>query len=334
MKKKICYYDKDVKKISFFKKKKEIIGILGYGIQGRAQALNLRDSGHKVLISNQNDQYKKKAIEDGFEVINFKNISNLVDVLFVLIPDADQKKILEENIIPNLKRKQLLIFAHGYNLYYKTMKLPKFVDIAMLAPRFPGEPIRNKFLEGNGVSAFIDTYQDYSKKCMERTLMLAFGLGFTRSGVLKTTVKEETEADLFIEHFMAPLFYKSVEESVKFLRKQGLSSYISVMELYFSGELGSVRTMMSKKGMYKTLFENASPTCKFGVSHYMKEIFTNDLKKKMKKIFKEIRNKTFLKLLDEEQKNNYESTNKFFLERHKNLISQTEQKLNKLIVKK
>ena len=334
MKKKFCYYDSDIKKLPLFKRKKEAIGILGYGIQGRAQALNLRDSGYNVLISNKNEQYKKKAIKEGFKVVDFKKIVNLVDVLIILIPDADQKKVLEDNVIPNLKKNQLLIFAHGYNLYYKTTKFPKFIDIAMLAPRFPGRPIREKFLEGNGVSAFLDPYQDNTKKCLERSLIIAFALGFTRSGVLRTKVSDETEADLFIEHFMAPLFYKSVEESVNFLKKQGLSEYVSVMELYFSGELGSVRTMMSKKGLYKTLYENASPTCKFGVSHYMKEIFTNDLKKKMKKIFMEIRNKKFLKLLEKEQSNNYKFTNNFFLKKNKNFISKTEHKLNKLILKK
>jgi ketol-acid reductoisomerase len=335
LKKKICYYDADVKKLPLFRKKqKEVIGILGYGIQGRAQALNLRDSGYNVFISNKNDHYKIKAIDEGFKVVNFKKIVDLVDVLIILIPDADQKAVLDENIISNLKKNQLLIFAHGYNLYYKTIKFPKFVDIAMLAPRFPGKPIRERFLEGSGVSAFIDSYQDNTKKCLERTLIIALALGFTRSGVLRAKVSDETEADLFIEHFMAPLFYKSVEESVNFLKKQGLSEYISVMELYFSGELGSVRTMMSKRGLYKTLYENASPTCKFGVSHYMKEIFTNDLKKKMKKIFMEIRNKKFLKLLEKEQKNNYKYTNNFFAKRSKNSISKIEKKLNKLIIKK
>lgn len=333
-KKKICYYDSDVKKLPLFKRKKEVIGILGYGIQGRAQALNLRDSGYKVFISNKNDHYKKKAIRDGFKVFNFKKIVDFVSTLIILIPDADQKAVLEENVISRLKNNQLLIFAHGYNLYYKTIKFPNFVDIAMLAPRFPGKPIRQRFLEGGGVSAFIDPYQDNTKKCLERTLIIASALGFTKSGVLRAKVSDETEADLFIEHFMAPLFYKSVEESVKFLKKKGLSEYVSVMELYFSGELGSVRTMMSKTGLYKTLYENASPTCKFGVSHYMKEIFTSDLKKKMEKIFMEIRNKRFLKLLENEKKNNYKYTNDFFCERNKNYISKTEKKLNKLILKK
>ena len=333
MKNKICYYDKDIKKFDLLKKKKEVIGILGYGIQGRAQALNLRDSGYKVYISNKNDHYKKRAKRDGFKVVDFKKIAKITDILIVLIPDADQKKVLEENIISSLRKNQLLIFAHGYALYYKTIKLPKFIDVAMLAPRFPGNPIRGKYLEGSGVSAFIDSYQDSSKKCLERSLIVASGLGYTKSGVLRTKVKDETEADLFIEHFMAPLFYKSVEESIKFLKKQGLSEYVTVMELYFSGELGSVRSMMSKKGLYETLYENASPTCKFGVSHYMQEIFTPDLKRKMKKIFMEIRNKKFFQLLEKERKRNYKFTKNFFLQKNKNIISKTEKKLNKLILK-
>ena len=256
------------------------ITIIGYGIQGRAQALNLRDSGHDIVIANREDAYLETAIRDGFEVLPLVESLTRAEVVFLLIPDAVQDEILVKQIFPNLNGHTTLVFAHGYWLTYEAEELPQKINILMIAPRFPGEQVRKTYIDGGGVPAYVDIVQDYSGKSNKVLDLLCTGLGYSAGGVIHLSYKQETEIDLFIEQFMAPTFFASAEAAYEVLVGKGYPKEAVCLELYFSGELGAVRTMMGQDGLYNGFQNNASPTCQYGVASSRKLLWGEDMKEK------------------------------------------------------
>jgi len=305
-------------------KKKFQIGIIGYGIQGRAHALNLRDSGHNVSVFNINDNYIKDIKKDKFKVTKINDLLAHSEIIFFLIPDAVQENFYNKYLLKNLKEGQTLVFAHGFSLHYKTIKISKKINILLLAPRNPGKIVRDKYLKDSGSIAFYDIYQDYTKTAEKIVLTLAKDLGFIKGGLLKVSIEDETKIDLFIEQFMAPLFYRSVYESLTFLSSKGLNSLAASLELYLSGETGSVRLMQSKYGLYNALIKNASPTCQFGIASSYSSIFPRGLKNKMKKVFSDIENNKFVKKLEKDRSKNFFETKHFFKKLKKNIVSKNE----------
>jgi ketol-acid reductoisomerase len=309
----------------------QTIGVVGYGIQGRAQALNLRDSGVNVLISNRDDSYRTNAIDDGFSVVNLDKIAEESDVLMLLIPDSTHMGFIQDHFLSSYKADSLLIFAHGYSLRFEQLNLPDNIDIAMIAPRYPGQQIRDYYLQGSGVPAFVDIVKDVTRTGLPKTLALCKAIGFSKGGMLSVSYKEEAEIDLFIEQFMAPLFYSAVENSIEMLTKRGYSKLVACLELYFSGELGAVRTMMAKSGMYTAFKNNASPTCQFGVASRVEDVFIPELKEIMEKTLDRITSGQFANELEREEKEGYPVVKKFFDRRKKNLITESEGELMKII---
>ena len=323
------FYDNDAS-LEVLKGKK--VGIIGYGIQGRAQALNLRDSGVDVTIGNRKDSYNKTAIEDGFIVKSIEEVANESSIILFLIPDQAQKEIYEKFIDHNLNEKDMLIFAHGYSIHFKKIIPPKNVDICLMAPRMPGDPIREYFLNGSGVPAFVDVYNNFSMKAWELLLALAKGIGATRSGALHISFQEETETDLFIEQFLLPIIIKSIRLSFDRLSEKGFSPEALLMELYGSGEIGELILKAAKIGIYKVWEENASPTCQFGIYNSLDKVLDS---KKTNKIIDDtidkIRDGSFVKELTIEAENNYKNLIDYNLKNKKSELSKTQDKLNKLI---
>ena len=309
----------------------QTVGVVGYGIQGRAQALNLRDSGVNVVISNRDDSYRTNAINDGFSVVNLDKIAEKSDVLMLLIPDSTHLGFIQKHFLQSYKTESLLIFAHGYSLRFEQLNLPDNIDIAMIAPRYPGQQIRDYYLQGSGVPAFVDIVKDVTSTGLPKTLALCKAIGFSKGGMLSVSYKEEAEIDLFIEQFMAPLFYSAVENSIEMLTKRGYSKLVACLELYFSGELGAVRTMMAKSGMYTAFKNNASPTCQFGVASRVEDVFIPELKEIMEKTLDRITSGQFAKELEREEKEGYPVVKKFFDRRKNNLITESEGELMKII---
>jgi ketol-acid reductoisomerase len=303
------------------------IGVIGYGIQGRAQALNLRDSGCSVIIGNNEDKYKTQAQKDGFIVKDILSVIKESDIIFLLIPDESHKKIFNEFITPFAKKDQLFIVAHGYSLKYKKYSYPSYINIGMLAPRAPGEPIRTSYLNGEGVPCFVDVVHDYTKNTLDILLALGKAIGFSRSGMLPISYEEETELDLFIEHFIGPLFIGAVEKSLQLLIDKGYSPLASSLELYTSGERGFMWSVYARDGLYKALHNNASPTCKFGISSYMDETITPEIKNQMEKVISAIKDGSFATKLDVEEKNNYPQVTEFFNSKQKALITNIEKEI-------
>jgi ketol-acid reductoisomerase len=191
------FYEKDGN-IDALKGKK--IAIIGYGSQGHAHALNLRDSGLDVVVGlPESSKSRAKAAAAGLTVLTPSEAAKVADVIMILVPDHLQSDVYEADIAPNLKAGKTLMFAHGFSIHFKAIVPPADIDVSMIAPKAPGHRVREVFTEGSGVPALVAIYQDASGKALENALAYATGLGCMRAGVIETSFREETESDLFGE---------------------------------------------------------------------------------------------------------------------------------------
>jgi ketol-acid reductoisomerase len=176
------------------------IAVLGFGSQGHAHAMNLQDSGHDVVVGlREGSSSIEKAREAGLTVTTTAEAAAEADVIMVLLPDTAQAKAYREDIAPNLKAGDMLMFAHGFNIHFETIDPPKDVDVTMIAPKGPGHLVRRTYEQGIGTPALVAVHQDATGKARERALAYAAGIGAARAGVIETSFKEETETDLFGE---------------------------------------------------------------------------------------------------------------------------------------
>ena len=191
------YYDRDAD-VNLIKSKK--VAIVGYGSQGHAHALNLRDSGLDVVVGlPAASKSRAKAAAAGLTVLTPSEAAKVADVIMILVPDHLQSDVYEADIAPNLKAGKTLMFAHGFSIHFKAIVPPADIDVSMIAPKAPGHRVREVFTEGSGVPALVAIYQDASGKALENALAYATGLGCMRAGVIETSFREETESDLFGE---------------------------------------------------------------------------------------------------------------------------------------
>ena len=191
------YYDKDAD-LSLLQGK--TIAVIGYGSQGHAHALNAHDSGCNVIIGlHEGSKSRAKAEADGLKVMSVADATKAADIVMILIPDTMQAQVYADSIGPNLKPGSMLMFAHGFNIHYKTIQPPTSVDVTMVAPKAPGHRVREVFKEGAGTPMLIAVEQDATGQAHALALAYAKAIGGTRAGVIETTFKEETETDLFGE---------------------------------------------------------------------------------------------------------------------------------------
>lgn len=281
------------------------VGVIGYGIQGRAHALNLRDAGLRVLVGNRSDRYAEAVSRDGFTLRRIAEVAEQSDILLLLIPDQAQADVYDHEIAPHLRQGGLLIFAHGYALRYGTVHPRADLDVAMLAPRMPGEQVRGRFLNGGGVPAFADVAQDATGRAWARVLAVAKAMGFTRVGVLAVPYAVEAELDLFTEQFLVAALVTHVHVAFQVLTKElGLPPVPTLLELYASGELAEVLAMAAQTGIGRVFQQNASPTCQYGIAERFAD-GDGALSEQAREIMREIRDGTFTQRLDAEGRDNY-----------------------------
>ncbi len=304
------YYDRDAN-LKYLKDK--TIGVIGYGIQGRAQALNLRDSGLKVMIANRRDEYTRQAKKDGFRIHDIIELAARSDIILLLIPDQAHAKVYDRFIHNNIRAGSMLSVAHGYSLRFKTFKVKPGIDICMLAPRMPGKQIREFYLAGGGVPAFVDVVRDSSGLALKRILAVSKAAGFTKAGVLRVDYRVETDLDLITEQFLVAGIVKLIHSGFDVLTKDfGYPAVPTLMELYASGELSEVLKMASKLGIGRVFQKNASPTCQFGIASTFDRILGPKIEKTAKSIIKEIKNGSFSKRLDKEGDAGYPQVKKLW----------------------
>jgi len=199
----------------------ETVAILGFGNQGGAQAMNLRDSGVPVVVGNREDEYRDAADRAGFEVLSIAEASARADILFLLTPDEVMPEVYEQDVAPHLRAGQLLNFAHGYNIGFGLIEPPPDIDVTFIAPRMIGAGVRDTYLEGSGFASFVGVHQDATGRAQARMLALARALGSTRSGCLPMSMKQEATLDLFTEQAFGPAFGRVVGAAFGSLMEAG-----------------------------------------------------------------------------------------------------------------
>ena len=283
------YYDKDAD-FNLLKGKK--IAIIGYGSQGHAHALNLKNSGADVCVGLYKGSKSWKIAEDaGFEVFEVKDAAAKADFIMILLPDEKQPAIYRESIEPNLKEGKSLIFAHGFNIHYGQINPPANIDVFMVAPKGPGHTVRSQYTEGRGVPCLIAIHQDYTGKAKDFSLAYAKGIGGSRAGVLETTFKEETETDLFGEQ---AVLCGGVSELIKAGFKTLVDAGYQPESAYFEcmHEMKLIVDLMNEGGLSYMRY-SISDTAEYGDYVSGKRVITEESVKGMKTILNEIQDGTF-----------------------------------------
>jgi len=285
------YTDKDA---SLEELKGKTIAVIGYGIQGRAQALNLRDSGLKVIIGlRRGGKSWELATSEGFEVYEISEAVKRADVVMVLIPDMEQPKVWETQIGPFLKEGAVVDFAHGFNIHYGLIKPPKYVDVVMVAPKAPGKAVREEFLAGRGVPALVAVYQDYSGSALKRALAIAKGIGATRAGVIETTFAEETETDLIGEQIvLVGGLMELIKKGFEVLVEMGYQPEVAYFEVLNEAKL--IMDLIWRNGIYGML-TGVSDTAKYGGLTVGPKVIDEEVKAKMKNAALRVKSGEFAK---------------------------------------
>jgi ketol-acid reductoisomerase len=285
------YYDKDAN-LDLIKNK--TIAIVGYGIQGRGQALNLRDSGLKVIVSElEGTENFKKAKEDGFEPVDVKTAAKAADIIQVLTQDHVQAEVYKKDIKKNLKPGKSLVFSHGFNIHFGQIKPPADIDVFMIAPKGPGALVRSQYVEGKGVPCLVAIQQDATGNALKTALAYAKGIGGTRAGVIETTFKEETETDLFGEQaVLCGGTSELIKASFDTLVEAGYQPEIAYFECLH--ELKLITDLIYSTGI-QGMRKRVSDTAEYGDFSRGKRIVTDKTRKVMKKMLNEIQTGKFAK---------------------------------------
>ena len=275
------------------------VAIIGYGSQGHAHALNLKDSGIKVVVGlYEGSRSASKATSDGLEVLSVSEASERADWIMILLPDEFQKDVYVKEIAPHLKAGKILSFAHGFNIRFELIKPPEFVDVVMIAPKGPGHTVRWEYQNGQGVPALFAVEQDYSGNARSLAMSYAKGIGGTRAGILETNFKEETETDLFGEQaVLCGGLSELVKSGFETLVEAGYQPELAYFECLHEVKL--IVDLMVKGGLSQ-MRDSISNTAEYGDYVSGKRLINSDTKKEMQKILKDIQDGTFAKNFVEE----------------------------------
>ena len=290
------YYDCDCKCELL---KNLTVAVIGYGSQGHAHAQNLRDSGVNVVVGlYENSKSAAVAKADGFEVLNTPDAVKKADWVMMLVNDEKMRSIYENGVKDNLRPGMTLSFAHGFNVHFKEIVPPDFVNVVMIAPKGPGHTVRSQFVEGKGVPCLVAVQQDASGNAMDLALAYAACLGAGRAGILETTFREETETDLFGEQAV-------LCGGVTALMQAGFETLV---EAGYKPESAYFECIHEMKLIVDLIYQSGFAGMRYSVSNTAEygdyvtgpKIITEDTKKAMKQILKDIQDGTFAKdfLLD------------------------------------
>jgi ketol-acid reductoisomerase len=229
------------------------VAIIGYGNQGRAQGMNMRDSGLSVIVGNIPDASFAQAQADGLEAMSIAEAAQRADVLCLFLPDEVQPGVYRESIAPHLRAGQALNFAHGYTIHYGLIQPPADVDVIMVAPRMIGVGVRERFLAGKGAPAFVAVQQDATGRAWAVALAIGRAIGATRAGLLASSFKEETELDHFAEQAVWPVITRLFRLAFEVLSERGYQPEVMIMDMYQSGEPSQIFQEAAAVGLFRQM---------------------------------------------------------------------------------
>jgi ketol-acid reductoisomerase len=277
------------------------VAIIGYGSQGHAHALNLKESGVNVVVGlYEGSKSWSEAESAGLNVATAFDAAAKADIIMILVPDELQPGVYEESVKPNLKEGKTLMFAHGYNIHFNQILPPSDIDIIMIAPKGPGHTVRSEYLEGKGVPCLIAVHQDASGKAEDVGLAYAAGIGGARAGVLRTTFREETETDLFGEQtVLCGGLTALMQAGYETLVEAGYEPESAYFECIHEVKL---IVDMIYQGGFDRMRYSVSNTAEYGDYEVGPRIITEETKKEMRKILAEIQDGSFAKSWNTENK--------------------------------
>jgi ketol-acid reductoisomerase len=306
------------------------VAVIGYGSQGHAHALNLKDSGVSVRVGLPlASRSRAKAQAAGLTVGDVAEVTKWADVVMVLIPDTSQGKVYREEIEPNLAAGDMLMFAHGFNIRFGTITARPDVDVSMVAPKSPGHRVRELFVEGAGTPALFAIHQDATGKARQLTLSYAKGIGVTRAGVIETTFAEETETDLFGEQVV-------LCGGVSALIKAGFETLV---EAGYQPEIAYFECLHELKLIVDLIYQGGLNYMRYSVSDTAENgdytggprIVTDATRQEMRKMLAEIRNGTYAKAWIAENEAGRPTFNKMREADRNHLVEQVGARLRKLM---
>lgn len=282
------YYEQDAD-LNVLKGK--TVGIIGYGNQGRNQALNLKDSGIKVLIGERAEKPIQQARADGFEVTDAREIATKSDIIQILTQDDLQANIYKTDIKANLKGGKALMFSHGFNIHFGQIIPPADVDVFMIAPKSPGHLVRSTYVEGKGVPALVAIHQNATGNALKIALAYGKAIGCTRAGILETTFKEETETDLFGEQVvLCGGLTELIRAGFETLVAAGYQPEVAYFECLHEVKL--IVDLIYEKGI-SGMRDGVSTTAKYGDITRGRRIITDNTRHEMQRILAEIQSGSF-----------------------------------------
>jgi len=282
------YYDKDAD-LKLLEGK--TVAVIGYGSQGHAHALNLKDSGVNVVVGEKDERAAKSAKDAGLEVFSASEASERGDIIVMLVPDQVQAVVYRSEIEANLSEGKALVFAHGFNIHYGQIEPPEYVDVFMVAPKGPGHLLRRMFSEGKGVPCLLAVHQDATGKAKDVGLAYAKGIGGTRAGVIETTFREETETDLFGEQVV---LCGGLTELIR-------AGFETLVEAGYQPEIAYFECLHEMKLIVDLIYEGGishmrwsiSDTAEYGDLTRGKRIINDQVRCEMRRILREIQDGSF-----------------------------------------
>lgn len=272
--------------------KSQKIAVIGYGIQGKAQANNLKDSGLNVVVGLRKEGNSWKIAEaDGQNVMEVRDAARIADIIHILIPDMEQADTYRNEISPYVTENKALCFSHGASIHWKWIEPPTNVDVIMVAPKGPGQRVRELFLEGFGTPSLVAVYKDYTGTALNRVLALAKGIGSTRPGVIETNFKEEVETDWFGEQVdLCGGAHSLIMKAFETLVEAGYQPEVAYFECLH--EMKLIVDLIQKYGL-TGMYNRVSETARFGGLTRGPRVIDESAKSKMKEVLSEIQSGQF-----------------------------------------
>lgn len=285
------YYDKDVSENLLEGKK---IAVLGFGSQGHAHSMSLKDSGHTVMVGlKKGSKSWKKAEDYGLKVTTVPEAVKASDIIMILIPDELQGDLYKNEVAPYLEKGKMLMFGHGFSIHYGQIVPPKDIDVSLLAPKSPGHIVRREFAEGRGVPGLVAVYQDATGICLQTSLCYGKGIGVTRAGVFETTFEEETETDLFGEQAVLCGGATSlIKAGFEVLVEAGYQPEMAYFECL--NELKLIIDLIYEGGLSLMRY-SVSNTAEYGDYITQDKIITKEIKENMRQILRDVQSGQFAK---------------------------------------